>query len=127
MSEKLTRWTISLFNGKWLETMTQKPEGDYKYTWTRHPSMVLYCEEEITHKPINSKVVKVELQKYYKVVKNDFLPEIKEIGYQHFGGDDEFSSYEDAVNHAINMNKEKITEYKNLAKALTDWNKQYKQ
>ena len=127
MAEKQIKWTISLFNGKWLETMSKKNDTEYKYTWTRHPSAILYCDEEITHKPINSRIVQVEVQKFYKVVKTDFLPEIVETDYQHIAGDNEFPSYEDAVNYAVGINKEKIAEYRNLIKAHTEWNKQHKQ
>ena len=126
MAEKLKRWTILNNNGKWLEVRIQRPDGEYKYTWTKDPCMIHCFDEPITEKPINSKIIEVEMAKYYRIVHKNFIPEIVETNYQPFAGPDEFDDYDEALSEAIKMNKEKIKEYRNLAKALTDWNNQHK-
>ena len=124
--EKLTKWTILNNNGKWVEVRIQRPDGEYKYTWTKDPCLILCFDKPPLDKPVNSKIIEIEISKYYRVVRKDFIPEIIETDYQPFAGENEFETYDDALKNVIATNKEKIKEYKNLAKALTDWNNAHK-
>ena len=127
MIEKKVAWTIyCTVNKKWLETYTELPNGSIKCTWTKFPSCIHYEEKEITKKPVNCKIVQVEVQKFYQINRENLFPQIVATEWQHLADEGEYKSYEDALEVAITENKEMIKEHKNIAKALTDWNNQHK-